>query len=301
VPGLLCHLSRWIAFFICCFSIAFVLSNSPVLAQDTANWDKYNPQNEDFSVLLPEPPLSIWFSRPRLKDRPSEFGRMYSAYNNGSVFIILSLDNPKGQDSLEAFIDEYRKNEYPVVGGNETLDKEVQVNGFKGKQYIVQTERLRSITQFYVTKERAYIFEVISERWNDESVNRFFTSIKLDKRGKAQGRLSGNQTTPTTPTVSEAESVFTTKDVTRKAFMVARPVPMYTEEARQNAVEGTVVLRCVFSSRGLVTNIRVVKGLPDGLTEKAIMAARNIRFFPAMKDGKYVAQYIQIEYNFNLY
>ncbi|MBD0373542.1 MAG: energy transducer TonB, partial [Pyrinomonadaceae bacterium] len=47
--------------------------------------------------------------------------------------------------------------------------------------------------------------------------------------------------------------------------------------------------------------IRAVKGLPDGLTEKAIAAARQIKFVPAQKDGRNVSQYIQIEYNFNLY
>ena len=60
-------------------------------------------------------------------------------------------------------------------------------------------------------------------------------------------------------------------------------------------------MRAVFSAGGSVTNIKAVKGLPDGLTEKAIAAARQIRFVPAQKDGRNVSQYIQIEYNFNLY
>jgi TonB family protein len=77
--------------------------------------------------------------------------------------------------------------------------------------------------------------------------------------------------------------------------------PQYTEEARENAVSGTVVLRAVFSASGDVTNIRVVSGLPYGLTESAVEAAREIRFSPAVKDGRPVSQYIQIEYNFNLY
>jgi TonB family protein len=62
-----------------------------------------------------------------------------------------------------------------------------------------------------------------------------------------------------------------------------------------------VVLKAVFSSSGQVTGIRAVSGLPYGLTERAIAAARQIRFQPAMKDGRAVSQYIQIEYNFNLY
>ncbi|HEV2912575.1 MAG TPA: energy transducer TonB [Pyrinomonadaceae bacterium] len=95
--------------------------------------------------------------------------------------------------------------------------------------------------------------------------------------------------------------IFPPKDVTQKARILSRPEPQYTEEARRNQISGTVVLKAVFSSSGQVTNIRAVTGLPFGLTERAIAAARQIRFTPAMKDGRAVSQYIQIEYNFNLY
>ncbi len=94
---------------------------------------------------------------------------------------------------------------------------------------------------------------------------------------------------------------FSPKEVNVKARILSRPEPQYTEEARKNQVSGTVVLRAVFSSSGQVTNIRAVSSLPYGLTERAISAARQIRFTPAMKDGRAVSQYIQIEYNFNLY
>jgi TonB family protein len=76
---------------------------------------------------------------------------------------------------------------------------------------------------------------------------------------------------------------------------------MYTEAARQAHTKGTVVLRGVFSSTGHFTNVRALSELPHGLTERAIEAASNIRFIPAMKDGRYVSMYIQLEYNFNVY
>ena len=64
---------------------------------------------------------------------------------------------------------------------------------------------------------------------------------------------------------------------------------------------GTVVLKVVCSSTGQVTNIRIVQELPYGLTERAIVAAKKIKFIPAMKDGRYVSMWMQLEYNFNLY
>jgi hypothetical protein len=41
--------------------------------------------------------------------------------------------------------------------------------------------------------------------------------------------------------------------------------------------------------------------LPLGLTEKAIAAARQIRFRPAIREGRPVNVVMQLEYNFNLY
>jgi TonB family protein len=95
--------------------------------------------------------------------------------------------------------------------------------------------------------------------------------------------------------------IFTGKDVTTRAKLLSKPEPQYTEEARKNQITGTVVLKVVFSSSGQVTNIQTMRGLPNGLTEKAIAAARMIKFEPATKDGHRVSMWMQLEYNFNLY
>jgi TonB family protein len=95
--------------------------------------------------------------------------------------------------------------------------------------------------------------------------------------------------------------IFSGKEVTSKARVLEKPEPTYTESARKNQITGTVVLRAVFSSSGQVTNIHAVSGLPDGLTERAIAAAKNIRFVPATKDGHPVSMWMELQYNFNLY
>jgi TonB family protein len=75
----------------------------------------------------------------------------------------------------------------------------------------------------------------------------------------------------------------------------------YTETARNNGVGGTVVLQVVFHADGSITDIKVIRGLPDGLTEKAIEAAKKIRFVPAMCDGAPVSIRGSVEFMFNLY
>lgn len=95
--------------------------------------------------------------------------------------------------------------------------------------------------------------------------------------------------------------VFKVQEVTRRAVILSKPDPGFTEEARKNGVVGVVRLRAVLSSSGAVTQVTVVNGLPDGLTERAIQAAQRIKFQPAQKDGHSVSQYITLEYNFNIY
>ena len=94
---------------------------------------------------------------------------------------------------------------------------------------------------------------------------------------------------------------FAAREVTRKAQILSKPEPLYTEEARKNQVTGTVRLRLVLGASGSISGITPVSRLPDGLTEKAIEAARRISFTPAEKDGRKVSQYVTIEYNFNIY
>lgn len=89
--------------------------------------------------------------------------------------------------------------------------------------------------------------------------------------------------------------------VEQRARLLFKPEPQYTEEARKNGTTGTVVLRVVFASSGEVVQIRAVRTLPFGLTERAIAAARQIKFAPAMKGGHPVSVFMQLEYNFNLY
>jgi len=98
-----------------------------------------------------------------------------------------------------------------------------------------------------------------------------------------------------------SDRVLEGREVEQRAKLLLKPEPQYTEEARRNQITGTVMLRVVFSNAGHVEQIHAVQTLPFGLTEKAIAAARQIRFVPATKAGRPVSVWMQLEYNFNLY
>lgn len=83
--------------------------------------------------------------------------------------------------------------------------------------------------------------------------------------------------------------------------IVSKPSPGYTDEARKNNVTGKVRLRVTFLANGQIGQISVVQGLPNGLTEKAIAAARAIKFQPRKDSGIAKSVTRQIEYNFTIY
>jgi len=99
------------------------------------------------------------------------------------------------------------------------------------------------------------------------------------------------------------EPVFTQREVDQKAVITSKPTPGYTDSARQNQVQGAIRVQVILDRSGSVRQIRVVSGseLGYGLPEKAISAARQIQFTPAVKDGKPVSVQLTLEYNFSVY
>lgn len=83
--------------------------------------------------------------------------------------------------------------------------------------------------------------------------------------------------------------------------IISKPIAKYTDLARQNNIQGTVLLRVTFNSNGTIGAISPVTSLPDGLTEQAIAAAKQMRFEPAKRNGQPVSVTKQIQYNFTIY
>jgi len=222
--------------------------------------------------------------------------RRLGVYADGVVYTIYSLDAGQIQESYNDSIKEFRSS----TAWDLNSEKDLTVAGFAGKQYWGVTRTV----QVFATKKRVYQFQVVGAPGEDPRVKPFFASLMLGKKGEgievSDGQGSAYEPGPQSTPVSMEKS-YTGKQVDRKAVLVMRIEPAYTEEARQRGVTGTVVLKAIFSAKGSVVNLVTVSGLPDGLTERAIDAARKIKFIPAVKDGKFVSMWIQLEYNFNLY
>jgi periplasmic protein TonB len=89
--------------------------------------------------------------------------------------------------------------------------------------------------------------------------------------------------------------------VDARPVLLNAPRPFYTEEARKNKVQGVVRVRVFVDASGDVRQVVVTRGLPDGLSEQAVRAAYQMRFRPAVKDGRQVSYWLSnVEIEFNL-
>jgi TonB family protein len=95
-------------------------------------------------------------------------------------------------------------------------------------------------------------------------------------------------------------SVLSAKEVDSRAEIIKKPKPGYTRDAHRFGVQGYVILKVVLSSNKKIDRVRVLRGLPGGLTENAIRAACKIEFKPALKAGQPVSQWLNVDYVFRL-
>ena len=120
-----------------------------------------------------------------------------------------------------------------------------------------------------------------------------------DGNGNGNGRGDGNQglraTTPPPPPAPKPVGP------TEAIKILSKPQPRYTDAARQNSVQGTVTLKVTFTANGQIGSIAPVNGLPYGLTEQAIAAARQIRFEPPKKNGVPYGVSKTVSYTFTIY
>lgn len=266
-------------------------------SQSESPWKMYTISGEDFSAALPN--LPAFHTTYEWVEGSQKSRRIYSlgAYADGLVYVVYVYENPKRRQSFESFLKSLE------ISKSDLTD--LTLNGFPGKER--RRPEFETMSRFFATEHRIYHFMAMGTTVDDPRMTKFFSSLSLHKL-KDSIELVDGPGLPWEPPVEPepandeiTNKIYTGKEVDRKVRLGLKPEPSYTESARENQITGTVVLKTVFSRNGSLTSIRTVSGLPFGLTERAIDAARKIKFVPAMKNGKFVSMWMQLEYNFNLY
>lgn len=288
----------------------------------SAAWKRYAYPGDEFSVELPGAP-SVYntFRAGGPRSRGDIRVRVFSLYHERVIYFLVAYDEPRSSESDEFFAT-YLRGAWGVEPRGELM-----LGGVKGLAYGVAGTRrgrltydLRGEGRLFRTKRHAYLALALTDEDGRPEVTRFLDSLAL-KPNPSDERIAGEEPVPRyvpTPEVPETRPGPPAPSVgpadgepeggaerrlkaARKASIVYKPEPPYTEEARKNRVRGMVRLAVVLHSSGRVTDFNVIKGLPDGLTESAIRVARQMRFFPAEMDGRPVSQWVTLEYHFNIY
>jgi len=288
------------------------ISPQAVPQYQNPDWIEVSPAGESFHVSMPG----------QMRVDPERVGSVsgyrYATLTPPAAYTIWSLTNADYRSDVDTdtYLDDTAELlwEGLLRPARESLDdkarryasmtivRETSRKDLPGREYTLAMGDVTGTTQLFVAHEHIYIMLVMGKPGGNWSTERFFSSFK------SSVTLPTPTPTPTPdtaalsiPSATDYNRIFSGKEVTAKARVLEKTEPTYSDSARKFGVQGTVVLRCVFSKDGDVTNIRVVSKLPHGLTQKAIEAAQRIRFTPAMKDGQPVSMWMELQYNFNLF
>jgi TonB family protein len=78
------------------------------------------------------------------------------------------------------------------------------------------------------------------------------------------------------------------------------PEPKYSKSAREQGIEGIVVVAITIGSNGQVVDPKVVRPLEPSLDAIAIETVKTWKFAPATKNGRPVAVMMNVEISYNL-
>jgi TonB family protein len=109
-------------------------------------------------------------------------------------------------------------------------------------------------------------------------------------------------TFPMTRGTVQKTTVYTVGDDVTLPVVAHEVKPDYTPEAMQEKIQGNVILRIVVLDSGDVGEVHVEHSLDAeyGLDRQAVLAAKQWRFKPGMKDGKPVAVQVHVQMTFKL-
>jgi len=77
--------------------------------------------------------------------------------------------------------------------------------------------------------------------------------------------------------------------------------PSYTDVARKASVAGIVIVEAIIDEHGNVDNVKIIKGLPMGLSEEAVEAVKKWKFRPGTLNGDPVPVIFNLTVNFTLH
>jgi micrococcal nuclease len=151
----------------------------------TANWERFAPDGEDFSALLP--PVQV-ATPPKMPKGWS----YYQAVSDGLIYQILKCPNIQGESAdvlfnnmmgfQTAFHDGARER---GISADIYPQRDLPpLNGFTGKQYEMYVSSYHAVMRLYISRRYVYAFGIVGGYEGDPRVDKFLASFTLGKRNE---------------------------------------------------------------------------------------------------------------------
>jgi len=154
----------------------------------------------------------------------------------------------------------------------------------------------------------AYEYEkvtmITSQGLDGPSVRYVFKSTECEGKQPGIHRHSAGRTIGQIQSASksdlssdDANRIYRKYETTAPAVILELPAPELTSEAIAQPELGEMIIEAVLESSGKVTNLTQRGYLKNGMTDRVLVAARKIKFRPALLGSKPVSQHIYIKYS----
>jgi hypothetical protein len=292
--------------------IVFLFSAAGFAQENQAFWQFYKGNTNEFSAEFPSLLKGSKITDFKTK---KDLGNLYKSYFNRAFYFVAVCETTDCPQFEIIKILKFRaRNEARSKFSEKTLDDSIIESSFADSEGFFQKIRQIKTERFY------FIIHTVSETENNPDIERFLSSFQLTAINETAekpeterfdkllvsdvfeiklpppSRNSVNPNSTTTavlPTKGKIESM--------PVAIQSKPRALYTDAARFYEISGEVILRVNFHSSKNITDITPLKKLPFGLTEQAIAAAGEIRFNPALRDGKPISVTKPVIYKFTIY
>lgn len=155
--------------------------NAPRIS--TANWQRFAPDGEGYSVLLP--PVQVE-SREKLN---KEILSYYYGRSEGLLYAVIRRTNPEGE-SPEALFNNFilfqdffhqSARKHGISGDIYPQRDLPSVNGYAGRQYEMFVESLHALVRVYIGRRDIYIVGIVGGYEGDPRVDQFLASFTIHK------------------------------------------------------------------------------------------------------------------------
>jgi TonB family protein len=272
-------------------------------------WETYLADDDRVSVLFPKLPLVL---EDTSNNCIGENKTNYIAYSTGKVYVLQTVKSIKPNKNCrdkKEFSAESFANRLIALSLKES-SKPVEKESGKFKLYEISLSG-EVLWLYHDGKNNGWyelrVVNSVNSNEPDTVSKTFLESFKDEKKqqgisiGKGASSIIGDETVKTELKNENLikDSVSEIKPISLK--LVFQPRANYTDAARENNINGVVRLKVTLLANGSVGGISVVSGLPFGLTETAIAAARKLVFIPPQAGAKNMTVSKTVEYRFTLY